>query len=194
VLAARIAVACALTVTLLSGVAVAANPAERLIRLPIDDYRYDHAKRCRKHPARGMLALQRWLEGHSRGVSWGIMRCEKLGRHNYSLHAEGRALDWHLDLREVADRRAANRLIRLLLAPDRAGNPHALARRMGIQEIIWNCRSWWSGSERMGRYSLCYDRKGRRKKRVDDTLAHRNHIHIGMSLAGARMRTSFWRR
>jgi hypothetical protein len=81
-----------------------------------------------------------------------------------------------------------------LLAPDRDGNEHALARRMGIQEIIWNCRSWWSGSEGMGPYSVCDDGKGRRKKHVDETLAHRNHVHLGMSLDGARMRTSFWRR
>ena len=83
-----------------------------------------------------------------RGQSWGIMRCEKLVRRNYSLHAEGRALDWHLDARNPADRRAGERLIALLLAPDRAGNPHALARRMGVQEIIWDCRAWWSGAER----------------------------------------------
>jgi hypothetical protein len=181
-------------VALLSGVALAANPANRLIRLPIDDYGYDRAKRCHKRPAKGMVALQHWLESNARGASWGIMRCEKLGKRNYSLHAEGRALDWHLNARNRVERRAADRLIRLLLAPDSAGNPHALARRMGIQEIIWNCRSWWSGSEGMDKYSLCFDRKGRRKKRVNDTLAHRDHVHIGMSLDGARMRTSFWRR
>jgi hypothetical protein len=186
VVAVRIALACALGWLCLGGVAHAATP--------IDDYRYDNAKHCVKRPATGMLALQHWLEGHSRGSSWGIMRCEKLGKHDYSLHAEGRALDWHLDVHNAADRRAAGRLIRLLLAPDANGNEHALARRMGIQEIIWNCRSWWAGSEGMSEYSVCYDRKGRRKKHVDETLAHRNHVHIGMNLAGARMRTSFWRR
>jgi hypothetical protein len=194
VVAARIAFASALTVLCLGGVALASNPADKLVRLPIDDFRYDQAKHCVKHPAKGMLALQHWLEANWRGVSWGIMRCEKLGKHNYSLHAEGRALDWHLDVHNAADRRAADSLIKLLLAPDRDGNEHALARRMGIQEIIWNCRSWWSGSEGMGPYSVCDDGKGRRKKHVDETLAHRNHVHLGMSLDGARMRTSFWRR
>ena len=168
--AVRIALACALGWLCLGGVAHAATP--------IDDYRYDNAKHCVKRPATGMLALQHWLEGHSRGSSWGIMRCEKLSRRDYILHAEGRALDWHLDVHHAADRHAAARLIRLLLAPDAAGNGHALARRMGIQEIIWNCRSWWSGSEGMSKYSVCYDRKGRRRKHVDETLAHRNHVHI----------------
>jgi hypothetical protein len=170
---------------------VAGNPADRMASLPIEDYRYDHARRCYRRPSKGALALQRWLSKNVRGVSWGIMRCERLSKRNYSLHAEGRALDWHLDVHDRADRAAANRLIRLLLAADRAGNPHALARRMGVQEIIWNCRSWWSGSERMGRYSVCFDGKGKRR-RVSDTLAHRDHIHIGLNLPGARARTSFW--
>jgi hypothetical protein len=90
-------------------------------------------------------------------------------------------------------RRAARKLIGLLLATDRAGNPHALARRMGVQEIIWNCRSWWSGAERMGPCSVCFDRRGRARRHVDFTQAHRDHVHIGLSRAGAHMRTSFWR-
>jgi hypothetical protein len=197
---ARVALLAALAAFLASGIAgarpygpVRHNPADRLASLPIDAYRYDYARRCRKHPSRGALSLQDWLERSWRGVSWGIMRCEKLGRRDYSLHAEGRAIDWHLDVHDSADRRAARRLILTLLATDRVGNPHALGRRMGIQEIIWNCRSWWAGAERMGRYSYCYDRRGRRKKHLDETLAHRNHVHIGLNLAGARMKTSFWR-
>jgi len=169
------------------------NPADALVSLPIDDYRYDHASRCKEHPARGTVALQNWLERSVRGTSWGIMGCERLSGKNFSLHSEGRALDWHLDVHDPTDRRAAGRLIALLLAPDRMGNKHALARRMGIQEIIWNCRSWWSGAEAMDRYSLCFNRKGHAVK-ISDTLAHRDHIHFGLSRRGARMRTTFWDR
>jgi len=169
------------------------NPADGLADQPIDDYRYDHASRCRANPSKGALALQDWLSLHVRGVSWGIMRCEKLSRRNHSLHSEGRALDWHLDVTDPTDRRAARRFIRLLLATDRAGNTHALARRMGIQEIIWDCRSWWSGSEAMDDYSICFTKSGKRRARVSTTLAHRDHIHFGLSRAGAAGRTSFWR-
>lgn len=120
------------------------------------------------------------------------MRCERLSSDDYSLHAEGRAIDWHLSAGDPRDRRAAKRLIGLLLAPDRLGNPHALARRMGVQELIWDCRSWWSGSDGMDRYSACYGGNGKRR-RISDAVAHRDHIHIGLSRAGARKRTSFWR-
>jgi hypothetical protein len=173
---------------------VVGNPADRLASRPLEDYRYDHAKRCVKHPSKGALALVDWLQHNSRGAFWGIMRCEKLSRRDYSLHSEGRAVDWHLSVHRAADRRAAKRLILLLLAEDKDGNAHALARRMGVQEIIWDCHSWWSGAERMGPYSVCYDSKGRRKKHVDETLAHRDHVHIGLNLPGARKQTSFWRR
>jgi hypothetical protein len=160
---------------------------------PIDDYRYDHAKKCHKRPTPGALALVDWLESNSTGVSWGIMRCEKWGKNSASLHAEGRAVDWHLDAARPADRAEARRLIDRLLAPDSAGNPHALARRMGIQEIIWNCRAWWSGAERMEPYSACFTEKGKPRKNVDRTTAHRDHIHFGLSWPGARKRTSFWK-
>jgi hypothetical protein len=170
---------------------VPGNPADKLAKLPIDAYSYDAAKKCLKHPQKGAVALQDWLTKNAGGVSWGIIRCEKWGKHSASLHAEGRALDWHLDVHNGRDRAEAKRLIDLWLAPDKDGNVHALARRMGIQELIWNCKGWFSGDGGLRPYSACFDKDGKRKK-VDDTNAHRNHIHIGVNWAGARMQTSFW--
>ena len=172
---------------------VQGNPADKLGHLEIDDYRYDRATRCRKGSRPGTTALSSWLARSAGGASWGIYRCEKWGKNSASLHAEGRALDWRLNARNGTERREAERIISLLLAPDKFGNDHALARRMGIQEIIWNCKSWWSGAAAMQRYSRCYDGKGRRV-RIDDTNAHRDHIHFGLSWPGARMRTTFWAR
>jgi hypothetical protein len=169
----------------------AGNPADRLANKPIDSYRYDYAKKCLGRAQKGTLALQSWLGRNAGGSSWGIMRCEKLSRGNYSLHSEGRALDWHLDAHNPADRAEARRLIKLWLAADKNGNVHALARRMGIQELIWDCKGWFSGDGGMRPYSVCFDSNGKRRK-VDDTSAHRNHIHIGLNWAGARMKTTFW--
>jgi hypothetical protein len=173
--------------------AVNGNPADRLAKLPIDDYRYDHATHCNKRPRKGTVAFQAWLGRHAGGSSWGIIRCEMWGKNSASLHAEGRALDWHMDARTRSGRREGKRIISLLLATDKSGNTHALARRMGVQEIIWDCKSWYSGASGLRPYSVCYDRKGRRKKNVDPTSAHRDHIHFGLNKPGARMKTSFWR-
>ena len=100
---------------------VKGNPANVLDKLPIDGYRYDHSRRCTKHPTPGALAMVSWLQHHSSGVFWGIMRCEKLGPGNFSLHADGRAIDWHLDVHTAAGRKAAKRLINLLAARPPSG-------------------------------------------------------------------------
>jgi hypothetical protein len=164
------------------------NPANALSDIPIDDVRYDRATHCARIDRRGVVAFTRWLGTHAAGVSWGTYRCEKWGKRSASLHAESRALDWHLDTRRPADRREAKRIIELLLAPDRAGNQHALARRMGVQEIIWDCAYWGAGMWAFSRYSPCEG------KHVDRTTAHRDHIHFGMTKPGAAGRTSFWTR
>jgi hypothetical protein len=171
---------------------VSGNPAERLLSMPIEDSVYDPATHCSRAPRPGMVALQHWLEGHVRGVSWGTYRCERWGKHEASLHAEGRAIDWHLDVTDPADRRAAERLVRLLLAPDSAGHPQALARRMGVEELIWDCGYWGAGMTQFEDYQPCFGKHGAPRKHVDPTVAHRNHIHIGLTKAGAARRTSFW--
>jgi hypothetical protein len=121
------------------------------------------------------------------------MRCEKLSPGNFSIHAEGRALDWHLDAGVRREKRAAERLIDMLLARDREGNPTALARRMGVQGLIFNCRSWWAGMPKMTRYDYCFTRSGRRKASLNRTAAHMDHLHIELNWRGAHRRTSFWR-
>jgi hypothetical protein len=173
--------------------AVAGNPADKLLAQPIEDSVYDPATHCAPKTKPGMVALQHWLEANVRGVFWGSYRCEKWGKDSASLHAENRAIDWHLDVASSADRRAATRLIRLLLAPDAAGNPQALARRMGVEELIWDCGYWGAGMSDFQPYSVCYSKRGKLRKHVDKTVAHRDHVHIGMTKVGAKARTSFWR-
>ncbi len=171
---------------------VSNNPVESLIDLPLDQHAYDRATRCVKNPTKGASALVRYLPQLSpRGVNWGINRCEKWGKNSASLHAEGRAIDWHLDVANKADRADAERLIRTLLAPDSAGEPFALARRLGVQGLIWDCRSWWGG-DALQRYSACVGKDGKWNPKVDATTAHRDHVHLELSKAGAALKTSWW--
>lgn len=169
------------------------NPADRLVEEPIEESVYDRATRCLDKKRPGVQKMVRWLEANTSGAFWGSYRCEKWGRRSASLHAEGRAIDWHLDVVDKAQRREAYELIELLLEPDSVGNQSALARRMGVQEIIWDCRYWGAwGSSEMGRYGACFNKHGKRRKRVDKTVAHRDHLHIGLTKDGAMGRTSFW--
>jgi hypothetical protein len=182
-------------VSVAAGGGLSPNPANdrRLLREPIDVERYDRADGCRKDVPPGMKALQEWLERNVRGESWGITRCERLKRGNFSLHSEGRAIDWRLDAGVAKERRAAMRLIRTLLATDREDNSRALARRMGIQGLIFDCHAWWAGMDDLGEYGYCYGRNGDRRDDLDRTAAHRDHVHIELNWEGARKRTSFWR-
>lgn len=148
--------------------ALSPNPADhpRLLDKPLERFRYDYATGCRQGARKGTRALRAWLEGNVRGSSWGINRCE---------------------------RRAARRLIRTLLATDARGRPHALARRMGIQGWIFNCRQWFGSSNGLGPYSYCFRPNGKRRRNLNRTQAHMDHVHIELNWRGARMRTSFWR-
>jgi len=167
---------------------VAGNPAEKLADIGVDDETYDQATHCDAKARKGVLAAVRWLERNAAGLSWGVYRCEKWGKGSASLHAESRAIDWH-----PSSKQAATELIELLLAPDEVGNERALARRMGIQELIWDCAYWGAGAPQFSNYDYCYGRNGKRKKGLNPTAAHVDHIHIGFTKAGARGRTSFWR-
>ena len=102
-----------------------------------------------------------------------------------SLHDEGRAVDVHLDVRRRKDRRPAHQIKRFLLRRDSDGEPWAMARRFGIQELIFNCHIWTSTYAEQGwrRYSRC-------DGRASYTLKHKDHIHIGQSWPAARKRTT----
>src|SRR3954454_3728517 len=171
---------------------VPGNPADRLASRPIEAFSYDAATRCASKPRKGTAALIAWLQANAGGSYWGSYRCEKWGRHSTSLHAENRAIDWHLDVTNAAERREARRLVRLLLAPDALGSPQALARRMGVEELIWDCGYWGAGMADFQPYSVCFSKRGTVRKHVDKTVAHRDHVHIGMTKDGAKGRTSFW--
>jgi hypothetical protein len=170
-----------------------ANPADELVHLPIEASTYDKATHCSARTRPGVVKLTEWLDANVRGVFWGSYRCEMWGKQEASLHAENRAIDWHLDAGVKADRRAARKLIGLLLATDSAGNTQALARRMGVEELIWDCTYWAAGMQDFIPYRACFTKRGKESKGVNPTVAHRDHVHVGMTRAGAAGKTSFWR-
>lgn len=154
--------------------------------------------RCAGHAQPGAVAFARWLGrqlGHGR--LWQIYRCDRpIG--GWDFHAEGRAIDWWLDARVPAHRAAAKRVRTKLTRGD-----GRLARAMGIQAVLWNCRAWDLVSRRYHPGALgydglirvcdpndrdCYGRPG-----GECGWDHRDHIHVEMSWRGAKMRTSFWR-
>lgn len=163
------------------------NPANEpeLINKAIEGSPYDRARRCRDNPRKGTKKLIRFMKRYSkRTVPYGTIRCESLGS-GMSVHSDGRALDWGLDARKKRQKRQAMAIIRTWIDRDNKGRRTALARRMGIQMIIYNCKYWMAGDgKKMRDYSTC--------SRSNPTQSHIDHIHIELTRKAAKLRTTYW--
>jgi hypothetical protein len=127
----------------------------------------------------GAAALSAWLEAHyhyTRSIGGYACRQNTANPAQMSLHAEGRAVDWMLSAANPKHRRAVARFVRTVPARN-----WAVARAMGIQELIWNHRIWTSYHHSEG------------WRAYTGPNPHTDHIHIGLNRAGAAKRTSFWR-
>ncbi len=156
--------------------------------MPIEPYAgYQPQTRCLQTPRPGVLMLADWLV--ARGGGYGPIS-RACSRSSTSEHQESRAFDWLLDAEDPVDLALAQALLDEVLAPDDLGEPHALARRMGIMYIIWNDRMYasYDGFEPK-RYlsSSC-----RTKRSCSPTLRHRDHLHVSLTRKGARGRTSWY--
>lgn len=156
--------------------------------MPVEPYAgYQPQTKCRQTPKPGVLMLADWLV--ARGGGYGPITRACSGS-STSEHQESRAFDWILDARNDADTALAAALLDEILAPDDLGQPHALARRMGIMYVIWNDRMYasYDGFEPK-RYlsSSC-----RTKRTCSPTLRHRDHLHISLTRQGARGTTSWY--
>ena len=127
--------------------------------LPVEDYAsYDPQTTCTKKPRVGTVALGQWLVATYGGAGGAVNRpCSGSGS---SEHKDGRAVDWVLDADNPADRRLAKTFLAAAFATDNAGNPAALARRMGIMYVIWSDH-FYPAYHSSGRRSTCRPRAAR---------------------------------
>ncbi|MFB9312846.1 hypothetical protein [Nocardioides plantarum] len=160
------------------------------VSLPLEDLaRYEEPGDCTPTVKPGTRVLSSWLVQHYASRTTMTRACE-WGEHVTSEHQEGRAIDWFSDAATSKGMRASRRLIDGLVAPDRWGNVAVRARRMGIMYIIWNDHiySAWNGF-RPGPYlhSGC-----KTLTKCSKTLRHRDHVHISLTRAAARGKTSWF--
>jgi hypothetical protein len=103
-------------------------------------------------------------------------------------HGEGRALDFMVDASIPAQEAIGDAVVSWLTATV-DGVPHAMARRLGVGNIIWKAQSielWsykvnkvWEAYEPCGPYS-------------PPGVCHTNHVHIAFSPQGANRQTSWF--
>lgn len=135
----------------------------------------------------GTLKLAALLKQTYPTIPTGMTRvCSTAG----SEHHDGRAIDWMVSIRNREQAAYASALLGWLLATDRAGNRYANARRLGVMYLIWDEKilSLHSADRGWRPYRDCASRP----ERSSDSVCHRDHIHISLSWAGARARTSYW--
>ena len=100
-------------------------------------------------------------------------------------HGEGRAWDWMMNAGNGGQAAKVQQVLDWLLRPDAAGNAHAMARRLGIGNIIWNRRSisLWNGRSREWNDYACDGTPGD---------CHTNHVHFAFSWPGAARETTWF--
>jgi hypothetical protein len=152
---------------------------------------YDGQSKCDPTPKPGVLVFQALVLKAYPGTGAGSISrdCSSGGT---SEHKEGRAWDWGVNVSVPSQKAAAEDLIDWLLAKDKFGNEHALARRVGIMYLIWNRRIWepWGGWE-----TYCVSKAAgcvAPGTKSDVRNPHTDHVHFSFTWAGARKQTSFW--
>lgn len=90
-----------------------------------------------------------------------------------SEHYDGRAVDWQLNAYDPADRRIGDAAVTWLTE-----NDGEMAKRFGIQSIIWNKHSWHAYEAQWRGYV--------------GQSPHTDHVHFSFTWDGAAMRTSWW--
>jgi hypothetical protein len=155
---------------------------------PIEDYAsYEPQTTCHPKPRAGTKVLAEWLKSELGGGGGATGRA--CGG-SASEHKDGRAIDWTLDATKKADRKIAKAFLKAVFAADEEGNADALARRMGIMYVIWNDHMYAAWDQFEAEDYLSSGCKS--KKKCSKTLRHRDHVHISLSMKGAKGKTSWY--
>lgn len=208
---------CLITALLAGGLSApsataAAVPTTRDYGPSIDHYsRYQAETSCSATEKPGPQQVRDLLRRtYGSSVASNIVRpCSAAG----SGHEEGRSIDWMTNVRNAQQRDMAETFVGWLLASDKHGNAHAMARRMGIMYIIWDNKMWRAYDTKKAdpygnftggwtTYTTTVTVDGKRVKtpctapeassKTYDNLCHRNHVHISFGWDGALAKTSYY--
>ncbi len=175
---------------LLATLPLAAPAGAAAYDVAVEDYSsYQPARTCVKKAKPGTRALARWIDRKYVGGR-AVASVRSCGTGGTSEHKEGRAIDWMMNASKRTDKRQVGRFLAKIFAEDKAGNPHALARRMGIMYVIWDDKMYASYREfapTKYKSSSC-----KKIKKCSPTLRHRDHVHISLNRKGAKAKTSWY--
>lgn len=163
------------------------SPLHMLVRPETapDPLQYDgtgvfSTSRCSGGPTAAINQVAVWLNYWWPATTVGIYNCRPVGKTStMSAHGLGRAVDLHYNANNPAERQRAEGLISTLLATDQGGHAFSIARRIGVQQIIWN-RSIWTSNQNFVKRAYTGDNP------------HTDHVHIEISIGASQQHTSFF--
>lgn len=133
---------------------------------------WQYSYSCDPNNKTGMVALAELLADHYDRPTWFGSRSCIQG--DNSQHYEGRAFDWTMNAYNPDEKAIGDSVSQWLTA-----NNGEMAKRFGVQSIIWNRKSWYLYSPGSWR-----DYTG--------PSPHTDHLHISFTWDGAMGRTSWW--
>ncbi len=133
---------------------------------------WQYSYSCDPNDKPGMTAFAQLVSKHYNRPNYTTSRSCKAG--NTSQHGEGRAVDWGMNVYNSSDKAIGDAVAYWLTT-----NNGEMARRFGVQSVIWNKRSWYVYSPGSWR-----DYSG--------PSPHTDHVHISFTWDGAMKRTSWW--
>lgn len=175
---AGLSAAALMVVTLTGGQSAWAAPPTPSFPAAIDSYAAYVTPGCDPTAKPGVVDFRELIEAEYGRTGWGITRPCSQG--DPSDHHDGRALDYPFLASNSTQLAQATDLLNWMLATDQHGNPHALARRLGIVYIIWNHKIWKAYAPSAGWQAY------------SGASPHTDHIHFSFSWAGARKQTTWW--
>jgi hypothetical protein len=133
---------------------------------------YEAQVSCDPRPKPGVIAFAALMRARYKTGYIGTYRpCQS----DTSEHYDSRAMDWMLSVNKPGEKAIANSVVAWLSA-----NGGAMARRFGVNYIIWNRHMWREYRPEQGWAAYT------------GSVPHTDHIHFSFSWDGAMKRTSWW--
>ncbi|HKJ11054.1 MAG TPA: cell wall-binding repeat-containing protein [Ornithinimicrobium sp.] len=133
---------------------------------------WQYSYSCDPNDKPGMVAFAELVSKHYNRPRYYTSRSCK--HNNFSQHHEGRAVDWSMNAYNSSDKAIGDAVAYWLTK-----NNGEMARRFGVQSVIWNKRSWYLYSPGSWRS-------------YNGPSPHTDHLHISFTWDGAMKRTSWW--
>lgn len=146
---------------------------------------YEGFRACTSGARPGIVDLGNYLRHW-----WGSRTAQYFNCRGTSLHGEGRAVDYFVNVANATEKAWGDQIFGFLRRTDTYGGTYALMKRFGVQTVIWNCRIYSASDLTVRTYFRCDPNNA--DYSTDPSLRHTNHVHIDITRAAAERQRTAW--